>query len=123
VTRCPSRVVIDALALGLGEVVVSGAIEPDMYVVDEDGLRLVSVRVGQQALPFDVDRTEPIVGVELSADEGAQRVLSGDDAVQLARLGVRVEEHYGSTQDMEWLFEGVDVWPYPVIACQVTIGA
>ncbi len=74
-------------------------------------------------LPFDVDRTEPIVGVELSADEGAQRVLSGDDAVQLARLGVRVEEHYGSTQDMEWLFEGVDVWPYPVIACQVTIGA
>ncbi len=105
----PSRVVIEA-AFGQGEVVVSGAVEPDTYVVDKDGPRLLSVRVGQQATAIRRGPNGADLRVELSTAEGARRVLSDDDALALARLGVRVEEHYGSPQDMEWAFEGDDLF-------------
>jgi pyruvate, water dikinase len=47
-TGARDHMVIEA-ALGLGEVVVSGAVEPDTYIVGKDGPRLVSVRVGRQS--------------------------------------------------------------------------
>ena len=104
-----SRVIIEA-AFGLGEVVVGGAVEPDTYVVDKDGPRLVSVRVGQQTFAVRRGPDGADLRVELSGAEGARRVLSDDDAVTLARLGARVEEHYGSPQDMEWAFQGDDLF-------------
>jgi pyruvate,water dikinase len=108
-TGDPSRVIIEA-AFGLGEVVVGGAVEPDTYVVDKDGPRLVSVRVGQQTFAIRRGPDGNDLRVELSAAEGARRVLSDDDAVTLARLGAQVEEHYGSPQDMEWAFQGDDLF-------------
>src|SRR5690606_23368771 len=39
------HLVIEA-APGLGEVVVSGAVEPDTYIVARDGLRVTDVRIG-----------------------------------------------------------------------------
>src|SRR5664279_5192134 len=48
-TNATDRIVIEA-AFGQGEVVVSGLVEPDTYVVAKDGPRLVSVRVGHQAM-------------------------------------------------------------------------
>lgn len=96
-----SRVVIEA-ALGLGEVVVGGLVEPDTYVLTKEGPRLLHARVGHQAFrivrgPDGRDRRE-----DLSPEEGGRRVLSDEEAVELARLALRVEEHYGSPQDMEW---------------------
>ena len=108
-TGDPSRVIIEG-AFGLGEVVVGGAVEPDTYVVDKDGPRLVSVRVGQQAIAVRRGPDGADLQVELSAAEGARRVLSDDDTLTLARLAARVEEHYGSPQDMEWAFQGDELY-------------
>jgi pyruvate,water dikinase len=104
-----TRVVIEA-ARGLGEVVVSGAVEPDTYVVAKDGPRLLSARIGHQGFLLrrgDDGRDER---VELSASEGAARVLADDEVLALARLGLEVEEHYGTPQDMEWAYEGADLF-------------
>ena len=62
-------------AFGLGEVVVSGQVEPDTYVVDKDGLRSATSRIGTRrtrscAVPLGHDEV-----VELSADEAYGRVL------------------------------------------------
>src|SRR5215210_5622140 len=35
-----------------------------------------------------------------------QPVLGDERAVELARYGSRIEEHYGSPQDIEWAFSG-----------------
>jgi pyruvate,water dikinase len=95
------HIVIEA-ALGQGEVVVSGLVEPDTYVVDKKGPSLRSVRVGHQA-------TEIVRGPDgadeerrLSAEEAGQRVLDDQEVLRLAALGLSVEEHYGSPQDTEW---------------------
>jgi pyruvate, water dikinase len=98
-------VVIEA-AFGLGEVVVGGQVEPDSYVVRKDPARLISVRIGHKAVairrgPDGVERREV-----LSDDEAGRRVLSDADALELAALAVRAEQHYGEPQDMEWAMSG-----------------
>jgi pyruvate,water dikinase len=105
-TRDPSQLVIEG-AVGLGEVVVAGMVEPDTYRVHRgDHLRLTESRIGLQELAI---RRRPDGGearVELSPAEGARRVLGDEEVLELARLGLRIEEHYGTPQDIEWALDG-----------------
>ena len=104
-----SRVVIEG-ALGLGEVVVGGLVEPDTYIVAKDGPRLIDTRVGHQDFAI---RRRPTGGderVDLAPEEAERRILSDDEVLELARLAVRVEEHYGEPQDMEWAIADGKTW-------------
>lgn len=97
-----SRIVIEG-AFGLGEVVVGGVVEPDTYVVAKDGPRLLEARIGHK--PFAIRRgRHGDERVELPADQADRQVLGPEEILELARLGVRVEEHYGAPQDMEWAY-------------------
>ena len=98
------RVVVEA-AWGQGEVVVSGRVEPDTYVVDPDGPRLVSVRRGMQTSKIDAapgggDRALPL------APSQSGPVLSQEEAEAVAALALRVQAHYGRPQDLEWVISG-----------------
>ncbi len=96
-----SRIVIDA-AFGQGEVVVSGQVECDTYILNKSGPALVQVRVGVKDFKLIRGADGNDLHVDLTPEEGAQRVLSDDEAIQLARLGLATETHYGSPQDTEW---------------------
>lgn len=103
VTGRRRRAVIDA-APGLGEAVVSGAVNPDHFVVDIATGRIVSRRLGDKTtvvLPL------PSGGVEhITTDgEGDRACLTDAQVVELARLGGRVEDLYGSPQDTEWAID------------------
>ena len=108
-TGDPTRIVIEA-ALGLGEVVVSGAVEPDTYVVAKDGPRLKSARVGHQHFMIRRGADGRDERVDLDEATGVRRVLSDDEILEVARLGARVEEHYGEPQDTEWAYQGGDLY-------------
>ncbi|GAA4790826.1 phosphoenolpyruvate synthase [Actinomycetospora chlora] len=115
-----SRVLVEA-ALGQGEVVVGGTVEPDTYEVEADGLRLRSMRVGHQTHevvrgPDGADRTVP-----LDPARGDAPVLTPDEVVAVAELARRVEAHYGRPQDVEWAYAGDRLWL--VQARPVTTGA
>lgn len=103
------RIVIEG-ALGLGEVVVSGQVEPDTYVLDKAGPRIVSVRVGHQTHQLVSGPGGTVVRVDLGADDADERVLSDAEAIELARLGLAVEAHYGSPQDVEWAIAGGETY-------------
>ena len=95
------RVVLEA-AWGQGEVVVSGRTEPDTYVLDADGPRLLEVHRGSQsqkivAAPGGGDRLLPIGTAE------AGQVLSREEADDIAALVLRVQAHFGCPQDVEWV--------------------
>jgi pyruvate, water dikinase len=104
-----SLVVIEA-AWGLGEVVVSGAVEPDTYVVAKDGPRLVSARVGNKTVAIGRDADGQERRRELDPGDATRRVLSDREVLDVAALGLRVEEHYGEPQDMEWAYAGSDLF-------------
>jgi pyruvate,water dikinase len=86
--------------------VVGGLVEPDTYVVARDHpLRIVSTRLGHQSFRIVRGPDGKDLREELSTDAGARRVLTDDEILTLAALGIRVEEHYGLPQDMEWAFD------------------
>ena len=99
------KVVIEA-AFGQGEVVVSGEVEPDTYILAKSGPTLVHVRVGTQDFKLVRGPDGNDLRVDLDVDEASRRVLSDDEAVELARLGLAVEAHYGTPQDTEWALAG-----------------
>ncbi|MFF0455780.1 phosphoenolpyruvate synthase [Nocardia africana] len=102
------RVVIDA-ARGQGEVVVSGAVEPDTYVFAAQGPTLAESRRGAQRFAIfageDGDRR-----VDIPDDESHRPVLTTDEATAVARLALEVQQHYGSPQDVEWAFDDRRLW-------------
>jgi pyruvate,water dikinase len=100
-----SKIVVEG-ALGLGEVVVSGQVEPDTYVLSKDGPRLLQVRVGHQTHKLIGTPGGTVVRIDLGPDDAEARVLTDEEAVALARLGLQVEAHYGEPQDVEWALSG-----------------
>jgi pyruvate,water dikinase len=108
-TGARDRLVIEA-ALGLGEVVVSGAVEPDTYIVAKDGPRLLSARVGHQSHRLVPGADGTVRREELDTAVGAARVLTDEEVLTVARLGLQVEAHYGEPQDTEWAYEAGRLW-------------
>jgi pyruvate,water dikinase len=99
-----SRVVIEA-AFGLGEVVVGGHVEPDTYVVSKDGPSVVQSRVGTKAFKIVRGLDGHDQRIECDPELAARPVLDDAEILGLARLALRVEEHYGTAQDTEWAME------------------
>ena len=98
-----SEAVIDA-TLGLGEALVSGQVEPDHYVVDTLSGKIVSKTLGQKKIST---RGKSGGGVEVIEENAAARqALSDDEIRQVAALGQRVQQEYGTPQDIEWAFAG-----------------
>lgn len=104
-----SRIVIEA-ARGQGEVVVSGAVEPDHYVLAKQDLRILELHTGKQgfAIVRSVDGTGDRT-IEIDADDQGRAL--GDEQVRgIARLAMAAEKHYGRPQDVEWAIEGDRMW-------------
>ncbi|WP_370452514.1 phosphoenolpyruvate synthase, partial [Corallococcus sp. CA054B] len=97
----PRHVVIEG-AFGLGEVVVGGQVEPDTYVVDRLGPRLLEARVGEKAFRWVRDGVGREKREDLTPEQSRARVLTDVEVLELTRLGLRVERHYGEPQDIEW---------------------
>ncbi|HUX04450.1 MAG TPA: phosphoenolpyruvate synthase [Acidimicrobiales bacterium] len=100
-----SKIVIEA-AFGQGEVVVSGQVEPDTYVLDKSGPTLSHVRVGTKEFKIVRGDDGSDLHVDLEPGEAARRVLSDEDTIGLARLALDTEAHYGAPQDIEWAIAG-----------------
>ena len=105
VTGRRHEAVIDA-SPGLGEAVVSGAVNPDHFVVDTATGRILERREGDKGLAI-----RPLAGggterINLAPDSVPS--LSDDQIRELAALGSRVERHYGAPQDIEWAIDAAD---------------
>lgn len=98
------QAVIDA-SRGLGEAVVSGAVNPDHFVVDPLTGRVLERRLGDKRIAV---RPIPGGGTRTLAisNGGAAACLTDKQAAELAALGHRVEGHFGSPQDIEWAIAG-----------------
>ncbi|MFH0711022.1 MAG: phosphoenolpyruvate synthase [Candidatus Aenigmatarchaeota archaeon] len=90
---------------GLGESLVSGEIQPDNYTISKDG-RIPSKFIGtkdrMRIRDVAVDRT---VNVPVSPERQKQQVLSEEEILTLGKYGMRLEQHYGKPQDIEFAFE------------------
>ena len=100
VTGNLDHVVIDA-NFGLGESVVSGEAQVDHLVVDRRSWHVTAAHVASKRMRV-VAAESGTITVEVSATEAQRPALAEPDAVAVARLAARVEEHFGWPQDIEW---------------------
>lgn len=103
------HIVIEA-ALGLGEVVVSGKVQPDTYVVDKKTMDVVDVKIGYQAFKIERGPEGQDVIVELDPAQAQARVLDDISLRRIAELAIAVEAHHGCPQDVEWAIASGEVW-------------
>jgi pyruvate,water dikinase len=87
---------------GQGEAIVSGMVEPDTYLVRKDGPAILSVRIGHKSMMIVRGADGADEQRQLDETAGAARVLDDAEILDLARLALAVQEHYGAPQDIEW---------------------
>lgn len=108
-TDAEDRVVVEG-AFGQGEVVVSGSVEPDTYVVSKETGEILSRRIGYKSFKIIRGADGSDQNVELSEAERQAQVLSDEEVRTIAEIAVRSERHSGCPQDTEWAIADGKTW-------------
>ncbi|WP_456472232.1 phosphoenolpyruvate synthase [Methanocaldococcus sp.] len=98
------ELVIEA-AWGLGEGVVSGAVSPDTYIVDKKTLKIKDKHIAKKEKMFVKDEKGEVKVVDVPDDMKEKQVLDDEEIKELAKIGIRIEEHYKRPMDVEWAIE------------------
>ncbi len=98
-------IVINSL-WGLPKAVVDGSEEPDLFIVSRrPDLHVERKQIGFKERQFTCDPEEGICRMELTDDEASVPSLTDRQALDLAAVAVKVEDHYGSARDIEWAID------------------
>ncbi len=87
-------------SFGLGEALVSGLVNPDVYKV-RDG-EVVAKAVGTKRLAIHASSSGGTQEQAVEPERQGEPALTDAQVVRLAELGRRVEAHFGRPQDIEW---------------------
>ena len=102
---------------GLGETVVQGAVNPDEFYVYkralEDGHHpILRKNIGSKAIKMvysdDPRPGKTVQTVDVDESDSLKFCIDDDDVIELARMAVTIEKHYGRPMDIEWGKDGND---------------
>ncbi len=110
-------VVFITASWGLGEMVVQGAVNPDEFYVHKPMLRGGKFPVIRRSLGSKLQKMVfaeqaqaglSVKAVDVPEAERNRFCLSDEDAIELARFALKIEEHYQRPMDIEWAKDGAD---------------
>jgi pyruvate,water dikinase len=108
-TNKSDEIVIEAV-YGLGEAIVSGAVNPDFYLVDKNNRDIKKIEVKKQEWGLFRNEEGENEKKNIKAESRQRQILDEKEIKELARLGKKIEEHYKKPQDIEWAIEGGDIF-------------
>jgi pyruvate,water dikinase len=94
------KVVSIEASFGLGEALVAGLVNPDVYTVRDGEVAAKTVATKKLAICARPAGGTQELAIEPSRQE--QPALTDAQIVRLAQLGRRIEAHFGHPQDIEW---------------------
>jgi len=97
-------------AWGLGEGVVSGTVSPDTYIVEKDPLKVVDIYVAKKDTMFIKDENGETKEIPTPDDLKEKQVLTEEEIIKLAEIGMRIEQHYKRPMDIEWAIEKGEIF-------------
>ena len=104
---------------GLGESVVSGSVTPDEWVVDKVIFDIVKRTISNKGLEFTFDKsTKEVKMVDIPSERQDIPCLTDDEILELARVGKKLEQHYGTPQDIEWAIDHALPFPDNIFVVQ-----
>lgn len=90
-------------AWGLPKAVVDGSLTPDLFVVArEPRLEVVKEEIRRKEKAFVCYPKEGVCRLDVTGEQATAPSLSRSQALELATMAIRLEEHYGVPQDIEW---------------------
>lgn len=106
-TGDPKKIVITA-NYGLGESVVSGSVDPDVFTIqrnyNDDKLNIITSKIGSKSHSINMteDGSENVATVEINQRDKSVPCLKTDVILKLSEIGVALEKMYCSPRDIEW---------------------
>jgi pyruvate,water dikinase len=101
ITNQKNRIVIEAI-WGLGEYLVQGIVNPDIYVLDKNNLEILSKKIEKQTIQLikvGSLNKKTVVSRRLRL----KRKLTDKQIKELAQIGKKIHHHYFYPQDIEWV--------------------
>ena len=98
------KVVSIEAGFGLGEALVSGRVNADVYKV-RDGQIVAKAIATTAARRLRLARRRHAGPGDWAGSVGRQPALTEAQVVELARLGRQIEAHFGEPQDIEWCLD------------------
>jgi pyruvate,water dikinase len=121
-------VVFITSSYGLGEMVVQGAVNPDEFYVHKQTLAagrpaVLRRNVGGKAIKmvYNPGGTSPVKTIDVEETDRDLFSITNDEAEELARQAVTIEQHYQRPMDIEWARDGLDGRLYIVQARPETV--
>ena len=97
---------------GLGESVVSGAVNPDKWTVDKVVFEIVNTSIASKHKEFIFEKAAgKATLVDMTDDRQDKPCLAKKEIIELVKTGIKLEKHYGMAQDTEWSID--DDLPFP----------
>ena len=95
---------------GLGEAIVSGIVTPDEYIVDKKSKEIIQKHIAEKTTmivkkDIGIGTVEISVGSYIGHENINKQCLTDEEIILLADYGIKIEEMYGSFQDIEWGFD------------------
>ena len=90
---------IDA-SFGLGEAMVSGLVNADIYKVRNG--KVIDKKISTKKLAIYALKDGGTKEQEIEPERQNKQALTDEQILQLERMGRKIEEHFGRPQDIEW---------------------
>lgn len=104
VSGAKDKVLINA-SWGLGEAIVSGQVTPDEYIVEKGSFKILEKNVVKKIKQIVSDKKGGTHWIDVPQGMQEQQALNDEEIVQLARYGIKIENHYKVPQDIEWAID------------------
>ncbi|ACP55269.1 pyruvate, water dikinase [Saccharolobus islandicus] len=104
---------------GLGESVVGGKVTPDEVLIEKSTLRITEKKVSNKNIKIVYDK-QLKKNVTITLDEKESRAMSitDEEAIELAKLALKIEEHYKRPMDIEWAIDNDLSFPENIFIVQ-----
>ena len=101
VTKNKNQVVVEAV-WGLGDYMVQGVVNPDHYIVNKKDLSIHSRQIVSQSVMEVRSYPSGVKKVSVPKDSIDERKLSDEQIIEVAKLSIKVHQHYFFPQDSEF---------------------
>jgi pyruvate,water dikinase len=110
------KVIVINSSYGLGELVVSGQIKPDEFIVSKELGTIIDKKLGNKINKMVYSLTERIEIIPVAQEEQNKFSLSDDKILLLAKWVKDIEEYYSNLynkwcpMDIEWAYDGKELY-------------
>ena len=109
ITSDHSRITIE-VSHGFGQIIVSGEVTPDRFVVSRDKLSVVERVAGSKRIREELAGDGSLIRTETKTNAGSELSIDDEKAIEIALAYLKVERVFSKPQDVEFCIDGERLW-------------